>query len=481
MERAGVPVEVDTRKALALLAYLAVTERSGSSHTSYTRDALAAFFWPDYDQSGARAALRRTLSALRKAVGEDLLEVSREVIGLSPTADLWVDVSEFRRLLAEGRTHGHSPAEVCATCLVSLEQAADLYRDDFMAGFSLRDAPAFDDWHYFQSETLRRELAQALEKVARGHAAHGAFETAIAYARRWLALDPLREEAHRSLMQLYAWAGQREAALRQYRECVRVLDQELRVAPLDETIQLAQAIKENRLPLPAITPVPAAITVAPPVQATIPTRPTAYPLIGRAQEWAQLVQVYEQVGPGGRFVALEGEAGIGKTRLAEAFLAYVRQQGAAVITARCYEGETHLAYGPFIEALRAAIGGRLIIRQGEKPLNMPDHVLSEVARLLPELALLHPDLPPAPPLEGPGAQSRFFEAVAHVVAGDSPDGSPTVLFLDDLHWADSASLDLLTYLAQRCSRGYAPGETGRRDKASRYWRDSPYLIPLRPS
>ena len=128
----------------------------------------------------------------------------------------------------------------------------ELYRDDFMAGFGLRDSVAFDDWQFFQSESLRRELAGALERLARGRGALGEWEAAVAHARRWLSLDVLHEPAHRMLMMLYAWSGQRAAALRQYRECVRILDQELGVAPLEETTLLYRAIQENDLPPPPI-------------------------------------------------------------------------------------------------------------------------------------------------------------------------------------------------------------------------------------
>ena len=138
--------------------------------------------------------------------------------------------------------------EVCPECLPPLAEAATLYRDDFMAGFGLRDSVAFDDWQFFQAESLRRELAGALERLARGRGALGEWESAIAHARRWLALDTLHEPAHRLLMALYAWSDQRAAALRQYRECVRILGKELGVAPLEETTLLYHAIQENDLP-----------------------------------------------------------------------------------------------------------------------------------------------------------------------------------------------------------------------------------------
>ncbi|HEX7974091.1 MAG TPA: BTAD domain-containing putative transcriptional regulator, partial [Anaerolineales bacterium] len=239
IEMDGSPVEADTRKAIALLVYLAI---SGESHT---RDALATLLWPDYDQSNARAALRRTLSALRKGLRQEALEVRWDSIGLLPGLDHWSDVTEFRGLLAASAAHGHPPGEACGDCLPLLSKAVNLYRGDFMAGFTLRDSPNFDEWQFFEADELRRELAGALEKLARGDLQAGDFELAIAAARRWSSLDPLSEEAHRMLMQCYAGSGQRNAALRQYCECVRILEIELGVPPLEETTALYRSILEH--------------------------------------------------------------------------------------------------------------------------------------------------------------------------------------------------------------------------------------------
>jgi ABC-type transport system substrate-binding protein len=119
-----------------------------------------------------------------------------------------------------------------------------------MAGFSLRDSLAFDEWQFFQTESLRQELGSALERLVCGHTAQGQYETAIPFARRWLALDPLHEPVHRTLMQLYVWSDQRAAALRQYDECERVLEEELGVPPEEETTQLSQAIRAKQEPPP---------------------------------------------------------------------------------------------------------------------------------------------------------------------------------------------------------------------------------------
>ncbi|HXV43129.1 MAG TPA: AAA family ATPase, partial [Anaerolineae bacterium] len=407
---------------------------------------LATLLWPDYDQTHARGALRRTLSALNKALAGDWLEVDRETIGLNQNVSIWLDVAEFQHRLTGCHGHGPLGETLCSDCLGSLTEAVTLYQDDFLAGFTLRDSPDFDEWQYFQTESLRRELAGALESLVRCHIIGREFDQAITYARRWLALDPLHELAHRELMQLYVWAGQRGAALRQYRECVRIFDQELGVPPLEETTQLYTAILENRLSPPAV---PMAKEALPP-QTLVPPGPKPrlfdYPLVGRSAEWAVLLEAYAASTVNGHLVVLQGEAGIGKTRLAEEFLAHAQARGGTIIVARCYEGEANLAYSLFSEGLRTVINQT---SQIFKTSEISPYWLSEAARLLPELATLQPNLPPAPPLDSPGAQSRFFEGIHQLLLALCRGTSPGVILFDDLHWADAASLDLLTYLVRR--------------------------------
>jgi DNA-binding SARP family transcriptional activator/tetratricopeptide (TPR) repeat protein len=468
LERDGTAVAMETRKATALLAYLAI---SGQRHT---RDMLAALLWPEYDQAHARATLRRTLSALKDAVGDEQLEIERDTIGLAATAGVWIDAVDFERLVSAGATHGHSATDICMRCQEELTQAVALYRGDFLAGFALRDSLSFEDWQFFQQQSLRRELAAALERLTRGHAGLGEYEAAILCARRWLALDRLHEPAHRWLMRLYAWVGQRSAALHQYRECARVLDQELSVAPLDATTHLYEGILENRvpvrprppLPAPGMSGAPSATDVSPrqaepageavggpASQATAPdggavpvATPGAYPLVGRETQWQALLTAYAAATPDGHVAVLEGEAGIGKTRLAEELLATARERGARAIAVRCYAGEINLAYGPVVAALRA------VAAQERAPREAETAWLVEAARILPELAVGLPGLPTPAPLESPGAQNRFMEGITRVLLGACAGTAAGVLFFDDAQWADGATLDLLTYLVHRLAR-----------------------------
>ncbi len=454
LELDGEPVDVDTRKAIAILAYLAMTGQPQS------RDTLAALLWPEYPQKNARGSLRRTLSALHRSLVRPLFDITRELIALPPASDLWVDVWELRSSLAECENHAHPASQVCPDCLPWLERAAILYTDSFMAGFTLRDSAEFDDWQFFQSDALRRDLGSILERLVNGCAAGGDLNPAIGYAQRWLSLDALHEPAHRQLMLLYAISGQRTSAMRQYKECVQILERELGVAPLEETTRLYDAIVEGQeigsaAPL-AINFSPANLLSAIPLGdpptvvdegEVYPTQLlTSLPLTGREAEWQRLQQVYSATGQDGRLVVLEGEAGIGKTRLSNEFISSIRRLGAGVISATCYPGESNLALAPFLEGLSHAI---------DQPTSPEWHAsiapvwLVEAARLLPAINRLRPDLPQAQSSNSPGAQTRFFEGLRQVIRAIYGTQPPGVFFLDDIHWADEASLDLLSYLVRR--------------------------------
>ncbi|MCE7982922.1 MAG: hypothetical protein DYG89_17195 [Caldilinea sp. CFX5] len=330
LERQGRPIPINLRKALALLIYLAVTRQP------HSRDALATLFWPEKDQQGARANLRRTLYDLSQLLDAQLLAITPETVTLSPTAPLWVDVECFQRALADHLPTTLLTAGVPADALPALVEAADYYSDDFLAGFTLPDAPGFDDWQFFQREALRGAFARLLQQVIATYVAQAKFDEAVRYARRWLLLDPLEEAAHRQLMQLYAQAGQQAAAVRQYDECVRILAAELDVPPAAETVALYEAIRTRRFPVPdkvtgasvekspshlvTLTP-PHPVTTAPPHN--LPPQNT--PFVGRQQEVAELI--HRLADPACRLLTIVGPGGIGKTRLA---MAAVQQMVQAV-------------------------------------------------------------------------------------------------------------------------------------------------------
>lgn len=432
IERDGRPVDTDTRKATALLAYLAV------SGNFQSRETLAALLWPEMDDDRARAALRRTLSSLRAAVGEQALYVTREGLSLNPD-ETWCDVTAFQAAVTGVTRRAGSP---CPECLPQMQKAVDYYRDDFLSGFSLRDSVEFDNWQLAVTEQLRRSYSTALAWLVLAHTETGELERAIELGRRWLTVDPLREEAHRWVMQLHSWSGARDAALRQYREVVRILDEELGVGPLPETTALYEAIQEGRLPPrvgspPVSTPLPA----EPPPVGILPGH---VPLIGRERAWESLLRIYGDISGLGRVTAVTGETGIGKTRLIEVFLQHVHQTGVATVAVTCHEGESGLAYAPIAAALNS-LSRRPVA--AEKLAAIPEHWLSEAGRLIPELEPA--TTAPLPGGGNPGAQTRFFAGISEVFCHLLNGSAPGVFFLDDAHWADEASLDLLAYLVRR--------------------------------
>jgi DNA-binding SARP family transcriptional activator len=270
-------LEIPRRKAFALLAYLALNNHPQN------RDLLATLFWPDLDQEKARGALRSTLYTLTSLVQEEWLMADRQMVMLDHDA-AWIDVKLFVSLLAESQQHSHDPETLCEKCVAHHEQAVSLYRDDLLAGFSLNDESAeYDNWQLFQREWLRREFAGMLRRLACHYAVEGrsAFDSALSYARRWLALDPLHEPAHRLLMRLYALSGERAAAIRQYEECVELLDRELATLPEDETTQLYEAIRSNE-----IVGVQFVVSAVENTSGTLPPLPTL--IIGREDTLTRL-------------------------------------------------------------------------------------------------------------------------------------------------------------------------------------------------
>ena len=456
VERDGARVTFDTKKAVALLAVLGVTGHDQS------RDQLATLLWPESDTTHARGSLRRTLSVTTAAVGEGLL-VSRAAVALRP-GGMRVDVADFEALAAR--------PDVAA-----LERAARLYRDDFLAGFSLRECPEFEDWQSSVAGRLRQVLAGCLERLAAACAAAAEPDRALDHIRRWLSLDPMHEPAHQAMIRALAWTGQRSAAVRQYRELVGILDRELAVRPLPETTRLYDNIRAGRLEPPpgraraggrgqrsragagpGSAMGPAAGTAGVPAPAA--TRPAAaagsatgraatehgWPLAGRAAELSVLGMAWREVTARstGQVVVVTGEAGCGKSALIDEFQAGLDTAGGAVLRGRSHDGESGLPFALTADLLRAAGAA-----SPDLPSRLPSHVAITVGRLAPELAAEQPNAP-APALSSPLALARLYAAIRTTFQlAAAPAGQPGVLIVEDVHWADRPSVDLLAYLVRR--------------------------------
>ncbi len=420
---AGRPIIVDTRKALAIVALVAAERRP------FARDELAAMLWPDADDEAARGALRRTLSALRTAIGETGFEIGRTQVSVDPEVAV-VDLSEFDRLSASA---GSS----------DLEAAASLARGPFLAGFGLRDSPAFDDWQAQRAARVERSVAALLDRLATVRSLAGDAAGAIEAASRRVELDPLDEVGERRLIELLALSGDRTGAIRQYRGLVAIFDRELGVAPLDETTRLYEAIREDRFERDRP---PATQPAAPPTAAA---GPVVFPLVGRSDELDTIRAAWRASDPDGQLVIIEGEAGIGKTRLAEAVVGNVRRDGGVVLAARSYPGEGAIAYGPIAGLLRAGLS----LPDGPARLAALDETaLADLGRLVDlPTSLRPPSGVPSMSPDAPGARVRLLDAVADGLTTLVSGQLPGMVWIDDLHQADDATREALAYLARRLS------------------------------
>jgi len=334
-----------------------------------------------------------------------------------------VDVAEFERLLASGTPE-------------ALERASTLYRGDLLMGFVV-DEPLFEEWLVAERERLRELALEAFARLLAQQRKAGAKEAALRTGLKLLTLDPLQEPVHRTLMRLYAAVGRRGTALRQYQQCVNVLQRDLGIEPEAETKELYQEILRRRPLRGTVIEAAAASPSGPATIATSRAPVDQNPLIGRAVELEQLRGALNQAcAAQGSVAAVLGEAGIGKTRLVNELIGAAEEHGARVLVGRCYESEQVLPFGPWVDALRAGHATDDLRR-------MAPTWRAELAHVLPELA--GPDVEP---VKSTPNFLKVFESVTAAIAVLA-EQRPLLLVLEDLHWTDEMSLRLLAFLGRR--------------------------------
>lgn len=397
-------VALSVKKAQALLVLLALGG-------PMPRARVVALLWPQLDESTGRRNLRRELARLREVGAAHAVAADGDRLALADAVSC--DVRAFGSALRQGEP----------------DRALALWRGPPADGLVLDDAQGFGDWLAIERERLLAARRRALEASAAAHEARGDLEAALQRIESLLADDALQEQHHRDAMRLHAACGRREAALAQYRQCCRLLKEELDLQPMAETEALAAALRGAPSAGPAAAlPSPRVPMTAPAAAAPAALLPTQMPFVGRSNEVANLETAWRA----GRALLIEGEAGVGKTRLACDFAA---AHGPYALV-RCRPSDTAVPYAAFTRALRMLVGPTPELS------SLAPWVRDELARLLPEVGAV-----PAP-MRSPAEHSRFIEACTQTWLALAADSFDAVI-LDDWHHADSASQALLGNIAQR--------------------------------
>ena len=391
----------------SLLAYLLLHADTGLSCGR-----VAFILWPALTEAAARNNLRQTLHQLRQALPQldSFLRTDSETLQWSDAGNCRVDVRAFEQALFEAERSRAADQD----WTTPLETAVRWYAGDLLPG-------CYDDWVTPLREKLHAAYVHALEQLVQTYTARRDLATAIQYAETWLAVDHLRDAPNIALMGIHAEMGDQAAALGVYEKYVAAMRQELDAGPAAEAAQLAERLRSRH----------------PSTQVRLPAETAPIRLIGRRREWQLLLREWARAAAGeARFVVIDGEAGIGKSRLADELTVWVTRQGYAAAQARCYAAEGQLSLAPVAAWLRNDVFRPVLA-------SLPNLWVSEAARLLPELLLEHPALPRPSPISEYGGRLRFFDALARIVVAMT---RPLLLFIDDLQWCDQETLDWLHFL-----------------------------------
>lgn len=428
LERAGVALPpIASRVGRSLFAYLVMNR-----DRPLQRDLLAGIFWPDLAEARARRRLSHTLWQIHDVVNEagaSHVAVTSGTLAFDTSAPYWLDVEEFDLGFDASQLNQGEGPPGARLDVTALRSCAGLYRGDFMAGF-------FDDWVVVDQDHYRQRYIVALSRLVDATKASGAYEEALAYARRLTHHDPLSEEVHQEVMRLCFLLGRTSEAVEQFDRCRSVLLEELESEPSPATVELYHKIIRQRRS--GIRPLHGEES---PVLTS--RRPESH-FVGREQERRGLLDHMERVlaGPGG-VVLLEGEPGVGKTRLAFEAAEDARWRGFEVSWGTCTPGALR-PFAPLVEVLESLSSLRV-----EQLSEVVSPVwLGEALRLAPARENRTYPSSVSVPLHPAEESTRMKEALVKTL-GALGQITPHLIVVDDVQWADRDTLDVITQLVPR--------------------------------
>jgi DNA-binding SARP family transcriptional activator len=490
-----------TDKTRALLAYLVI-----ENDRSHRRQALAGLLWPEYPEAAARTSLRTALANLRHVLGDrqadpPFLYITRQVIGINPESKIWVDANDLGQLLNTAQTSHSDPGR--------LEEIVDLYGGSFLEGFSLSDSAFFDEWTLLRREHFERQMVSALDQLTLFHKETGNFQDALVYARKRVEADPLQESAQRELMWLLTASGRRAAALAQYEACRQLLAEELSVEPEKQTTRLYHEIRDGTLQKSIddyARSVPGAFAVPDRLIETVKDGVERLVFVGRGRELGLLQAHLKKVSAGqGGVVFVLGGVGRGKSVLLAEFSRQIVSQGLCLAaTGYCNAfsgpGDPYLPFRQVLEQLT----GNLDDMRFDGPIAHEQSALIQLAATRTSQAIVKagPDLvgtflagtsllQRASAIAEPDAawldelrrlvqakassqsslkfgQQAFIDQYVSVLRRVAQQ-VPLLIIIEDLHWADQGSIDLLLHLGRRLANSrilmlcaYRPDEVASR-------------------